>query len=131
MEKLLRLGIPQTPRDSHFPTAATTTKLRLHFKCLDNPSYGYILKWLDRPASRHPVMLGELLMSAQDYGEFCESSLQRRWVYALLFLNARFLLALPKIRVSSESAPGPRVAKAKQATQSDKGNSYSLTAMMP
>ncbi len=34
-------------RDFHFPTAATTTNLRLHFKCLDNPSYGYILKWLD------------------------------------------------------------------------------------
>ncbi len=48
MEKPLRLGIPHPPRDSHFPTAATTN-FRLHFQCLDNLSYGYILKWLDRP----------------------------------------------------------------------------------
>jgi hypothetical protein len=48
VEKPLRLGIPQTTRDSHFPTAATTTNLRLHFQCLDNTSYGYILRWLDR-----------------------------------------------------------------------------------
>jgi hypothetical protein len=48
VEKPLRLGFPQTTRDSQFPTAATTTNLRLHFKCLDNPSYGYILRWLDR-----------------------------------------------------------------------------------
>jgi hypothetical protein len=41
------LGIPHPPRDSHFPTAATTN-FRLHFQCLDNPTYGYILKWLDR-----------------------------------------------------------------------------------
>jgi hypothetical protein len=40
-------GIPHPPRDSHFPTVATTN-FRLHFKCLDNPSYGYILNWLDR-----------------------------------------------------------------------------------
>ena len=38
------------PRDSHFPTAAPTS-FRLHFQCLDNPSYGYILKWLDRTLS--------------------------------------------------------------------------------
>jgi hypothetical protein len=45
----LRLGIPQTTRDSHFPSAATTaTNLRLHFKCLDNTGYGYTLRWLDR-----------------------------------------------------------------------------------
>src|SRR5208337_550074 len=47
VEKSLRLGIPHPPRDSHFPTAATTN-FRLHFQCLDNPSQGYILKWLDR-----------------------------------------------------------------------------------
>jgi len=40
------LGIPHPPRDSRFPTAATTN-FRLHFRCLDNPRYGYILKWLD------------------------------------------------------------------------------------
>ena len=38
-------------RDFHFPTAATTTNLRLHFQCLDNRSYGYILKWLDRQSA--------------------------------------------------------------------------------
>src|SRR5208337_4607564 len=37
VEKSLRLGIPHPPRDSHFPTAATTN-FRLHFQCLDNPS---------------------------------------------------------------------------------------------
>src|SRR5207302_11402136 len=45
----LRLGIPQKTRDSHFPTAATTTALRLHFKWRDDPPHGYILKWLDAP----------------------------------------------------------------------------------
>src|SRR5712691_7261669 len=34
-------------RDSHFPTAATKTALRLHFKWRDDPPHGYILKWLD------------------------------------------------------------------------------------
>src|SRR6267378_6398774 len=43
----LRLGIPQKTRDSHFPTAATTTALRLHFKWRDDPPHAYILKWLD------------------------------------------------------------------------------------
>src|SRR5437870_3788600 len=43
----LRLGIQQKTRDSHFPTAATTTALRLHFKWRDDPPHGYILKWLD------------------------------------------------------------------------------------
>src|SRR3989442_8086570 len=43
----LRLGIPQKTRDSHFPTAATTTALRFHFKWRDDPPHGYILKWLD------------------------------------------------------------------------------------
>src|SRR2546425_5015484 len=43
----LRLGIPQKTRDSHFPTAATTTALRLHFKWRDDPPHGYILRWLD------------------------------------------------------------------------------------
>ncbi|HLZ92328.1 MAG TPA: hypothetical protein VKQ28_11470, partial [Candidatus Acidoferrum sp.] len=33
--------------DFHFPTAATTTNLRLHFKCPDYTTYGYILKRLD------------------------------------------------------------------------------------
>jgi hypothetical protein len=28
--------IPQRARDSHFPTAATTAGLRLHFQCLDD-----------------------------------------------------------------------------------------------
>src|SRR3989475_7691970 len=46
----LRLGIPQKTRDSHFPTAATTTALRLHFKWRDDPPHGYILKWLDARA---------------------------------------------------------------------------------
>src|SRR5207245_11524385 len=46
----LRLGIPQKTRDSHFPTAATTTALRLHFKWRDDPPHGYILKWLDASA---------------------------------------------------------------------------------
>ena len=59
MEKPLRLGTPHPPRDSHFPTAATTN-FRLHFQCLDNLSYGYILKWLDRARTAlidraHPV----------------------------------------------------------------------------
>src|SRR2546427_11507133 len=50
----LRLGIPQKTRDSHFPTAATTTALRLHFKWRDDPPHGYILKWLDaRDVSSH------------------------------------------------------------------------------
>jgi len=38
--------IAQRPRDSHFPTAATTTGIRLHSQCLDGPARGYILKWL-------------------------------------------------------------------------------------
>jgi hypothetical protein len=29
-----------------FPTAATTTGIRLHTQCLDGPAPGYILKWL-------------------------------------------------------------------------------------
>ena len=33
--------------DSHFPTAATAAGLRLHFKCLDGVTQGYIFKWLD------------------------------------------------------------------------------------
>src|SRR2546425_5380642 len=48
----LRLGIPQKTRDSHFPTAATTTALRLHFKWRDDPPHGYILKWLDASGTR-------------------------------------------------------------------------------
>jgi len=40
------LQIAQRPRDSHFPTAATTTGIRLHSQCLDGPAPGYILKWL-------------------------------------------------------------------------------------
>ncbi len=43
----LRLGIPHPTRDSHFPTARTTTVPRLHFKWCDDLPYGYILKWLD------------------------------------------------------------------------------------
>src|SRR3974377_1780758 len=31
-------------RDSHFPTAATTTKIRLHYKCLAQPTQSYILQ---------------------------------------------------------------------------------------
>jgi hypothetical protein len=49
------LEIPQTARDSHFPTAATTTSFRLHFKCLDKKGFGYILRWLDRPPRRPGV----------------------------------------------------------------------------
>src|SRR5207245_5197865 len=37
----------KTLRVSQFPTAATAVDLRLHFKCLDGQSQGYILKWLD------------------------------------------------------------------------------------
>src|SRR5438046_2654535 len=29
------------------PTIAATTNFRLHFKCLDNRGFGYILRWLD------------------------------------------------------------------------------------
>src|ERR1700674_2126127 len=43
------LQIAQKTRDSHFPTAATTTGLGLHFQCLDGLPQGYILKWLDAP----------------------------------------------------------------------------------
>jgi hypothetical protein len=41
------LQIEQKARDSHFPTAAMTAGLRLHFQCLDGLPQGYILKWLD------------------------------------------------------------------------------------
>src|ERR1700674_235917 len=43
----LRLEIPPTARDSHFPTAATAAVVRLHRKCPDNLPESYILKWLD------------------------------------------------------------------------------------
>ncbi|MGA2201328.1 MAG: hypothetical protein ABSG40_05135, partial [Terriglobales bacterium] len=42
--------IAQKARDSHFPTAATTAGLGLHFQCLDERPQGYILKWLDADA---------------------------------------------------------------------------------
>src|ERR1700686_4490881 len=42
----LRLEIPQTARDSHFPTA-TAAAVRLHRKCPDNTPESYIPKWLD------------------------------------------------------------------------------------
>ena len=38
VEKTLALRAWKSLRDSHFPTAATTTNFRLHLKCLDNPS---------------------------------------------------------------------------------------------
>ena len=41
------LEIAQKTRDSHFPTAAATAALWLHFQCLDDRPQGYILKWLD------------------------------------------------------------------------------------
>jgi hypothetical protein len=41
------LEIAQRTRDSHFPPAAATAGLRLHFQCLDDRPQGYILKWLD------------------------------------------------------------------------------------
>src|SRR5437870_7225272 len=44
------LQIAQKARDSHFPTAATTAGLRLHFQCLDGRPQGYIFKWLDAGA---------------------------------------------------------------------------------
>src|ERR1700674_501877 len=44
----LRLEIPQTARDSHFPTA-TAAAVRLHRKCPDNTPESYIPKWLDTP----------------------------------------------------------------------------------
>src|SRR5713226_8194432 len=37
----------KSKNDFHFPTTATTTNLRLHFKWRDNTTYGYILRWLD------------------------------------------------------------------------------------
>jgi hypothetical protein len=43
------LQIAQKARDSHFPTAATTAGLRLHFQCLDGGAQSYILEWLDTP----------------------------------------------------------------------------------
>jgi len=53
------LGIPHPPRDSRFPTAATTN-FRLHFRCLDNPRYGYILKWLDWDGAQNPLCRAEI-----------------------------------------------------------------------
>ena len=41
------LEIAQRTRDSHFPPAAATAGLRLHFQCLDDRPQGYIFKWLD------------------------------------------------------------------------------------
>jgi len=50
------LHIAQKARDSHFPTAATTAGLGLHFQCLDERPQGYILKWLDaRPLTTFPA----------------------------------------------------------------------------
>src|SRR2546422_4414205 len=43
----LLLRNPKKTRNPNFPTAATTTALRLHFKWRDDPPHGYILKWLD------------------------------------------------------------------------------------
>src|SRR6266576_774020 len=37
------------------PTIAATTNFRLHFKCLDNRGFGYILRWLD---GEGPYILG-------------------------------------------------------------------------
>src|ERR1700674_5574886 len=48
----LRLEIPPTARDSHFPTAATAAGVRLHRKCPDNLPESYILKWLDTAIQR-------------------------------------------------------------------------------
>jgi hypothetical protein len=45
------LQIAQKARDSHFPTAAPTAGLRLHFQCLDGRTHGYIFKWLDAESS--------------------------------------------------------------------------------
>src|SRR5882762_4497019 len=42
----LRLEIPPSARDSHFPTAPAAA-VRLHRKCPDKPTESYILKWLD------------------------------------------------------------------------------------
>jgi len=41
------LQIAQKARDLHFPTAATTAGLGLHFQCLDSLAQSYIFKWLD------------------------------------------------------------------------------------
>jgi hypothetical protein len=50
------LPIAQKARDSHFPTAATTAGLRLHFQCLDGRTQGYIFKWLDACPTTKPAM---------------------------------------------------------------------------
>ncbi|MGA2204298.1 MAG: hypothetical protein ABSG40_20325, partial [Terriglobales bacterium] len=49
--------IAQKARDSHFPTAATTAGLGLHFQCLDERPQGYILKWLDAWAAKLRLLL--------------------------------------------------------------------------
>src|SRR5580700_9387418 len=48
------LEIAQRTRDSHFPPAAATAGLRLHFQCLDDRPQGYIFKWLDTTRHRGP-----------------------------------------------------------------------------
>jgi hypothetical protein len=50
------LHIAQKARDSHFPTAATTAGLGLHFQCLDERPQGYILKWLDAGGFRNGMI---------------------------------------------------------------------------
>jgi hypothetical protein len=49
VEKPLALRAWKSQSDFHFPPAtAATANRRLHFKCRDKQTFGYIQKWLDR-----------------------------------------------------------------------------------
>src|SRR5438552_10435836 len=67
------LQIAQKARDSHFPTAATTAGLRLHFQCLDGRPQGYIFKWLDAA-----VIPADQIRS-RDYIAVCRRSRGHGW----------------------------------------------------
>src|SRR5579864_3731557 len=48
----MAVGKWKSKPDFHFPTATAAMTLGLHFKCLDDLPFGYILKWLDRHTQR-------------------------------------------------------------------------------
>ena len=61
----------KSKNDFHFPPAtATAGNLRLHFKCLEDHGYGYILKWLDRELRDSPIAQVETALSGTSVRSF-------------------------------------------------------------
>src|SRR5579864_8109678 len=57
----MAVGKWKSKPDFHFPTATAATTLGLHFKCLDDLPFGYILKWLDRPSATACALCSKIL----------------------------------------------------------------------